>query len=68
MTQLELKRDTLSKDAGKRKNEDPNKESRVIPHPEVGLSVPGTEASLEFKLTKKRPRTKRSKKKPGRAI
>ena len=61
-TELELNRDRLSKDAGKRKNEDPNKKSRVIPHPEVGLSVPRTEASLEFKLAKKRPRMKRSKK------
>ena len=61
-TELELNRDRLSKDAGKRKNEDPNKESRAIPHPEVGLLVPRTEASLEFKLAKRRPRTKRSKK------
>ena len=52
----------LSKDATKRKNEGPNKESRVIPHPEVGLSVPRTEASLEIRLAKKRPGTKRSKK------
>ena len=52
----------LSKDATKRKNEDPNKESRVIPHPDVGQSVPGTKASSEVKLAKKRPRTKRSKK------
>ena len=34
----------------------------MIPHPEVGLSVPRSESSLEFKLAKKRPRTKRSKK------
>ena len=61
-TELELNRDRLSKDAGKRKIEDPNKESRLIPHPEVGLSMPRTEASLEIKLAKKRPRTKRSKK------
>ena len=64
-TELELNRDRLSKDAGKRKIEDPNKESREIPHPEVGLSVQRTEASLEFKLAKKRPRTKRSKKSLG---
>ena len=61
-TELELNRDRLSKDAAKRKKEDPNKESRVIPHPEVGLSVPRTEASLEIKLAKKRPRLKCSKK------
>ena len=60
-TELELNRHRLSKVAGKRKSEDPNKESRVIPHPEVGLSLPRTEASLEIKLAKKRPRTKRSK-------
>ena len=61
-TEIELNRDGLSKDATKRKNEDPNKESRVIPHPDVGQSVPRTEASLEIKPAKKRPRTKRSKK------
>ena len=61
-TELELNRDRLSKDATKRKIEDPNKESRVIPHPDVRQSVPRTEASLEVKLAKKRPRTKRSKK------
>ena len=61
-TELELNRGRLSKDATKRKNEDPNKESRVIPHPDIGQSVPRTEASLEVKFAKKRPRTKRSKK------
>ena len=55
-------KDRLSKDATKRKNEDPHKESRVISHPDVGQSVPSTEASLEVKIAKKRPRTKRSKK------
>ena len=34
----------------------------MIPHPDVGQSVPRTEASLEVKLAKKKPRTKRSKK------
>ena len=61
-TEIELNKDRLSKEATKRKNEDPSKESRVIPHPDVGQSVPRTEASLEVKLAKKRPRTKRSKK------
>ena len=61
-TEVELNKDRLSEDATKRKNEDPNKESRVIPHPDVGQSVPRTEASLEVKLAKKRPRTKRTKK------
>ena len=60
-TEIEMNNDRLSKDATKRKNEDPNKESRVIPHPDVGQSVPRTAASLEVKLAKKRPRTKRSK-------
>ena len=46
----------------KRKKEDPNKESRLISHPDVGQSIPRTEASLEVKLAEKRPRTKRSKK------
>ena len=61
-TEIETNKDRLSKDATKRKNEDPHKESRVIPHPDVGQSVPRTEASIEVKLAKKRPRTKRSKK------
>ena len=61
-TEHELNRDRLSKDATKRKIEDPNKESRGIPHPDVGQSVPRTEASLEVKLAKNRQRTKRSKK------
>ena len=61
-TEVKLNKDRLSKDATKRKNKDPNKESRVIPHQDVGQSVPRTEASLEVKLSKKRPRTKRSKK------
>ena len=61
-TETETNKDRLSKDATKRRNEDPNKESRTIPHPDVGQSVPRTEASLEVKLAKKRPRTKRSKK------
>ena len=61
-TEIEINKDRLSKNATKRKNGDPNKESRVIPHPDLGQSVPRTEASLEVKLAKKRPRTKRSKK------
>ena len=52
-TEIEINKDILSKDATKRRNEDPNKESRVIPHPDVGQSVPGTEASLEVKLAKR---------------
>ena len=61
-TELEFNRDRLSKDVAKRKNEDPNKECRVIPHPEVRLSVPRIEAALGIKLAKKRSRKKRSKK------
>ena len=52
----------LSKDAARRKNADPEKESKIIPHLDVGLAVPRTETSLSVKLAKKKPRTKRSKK------
>ena len=61
-TEIETNKDRLSKDGTKRKNEDPHKESRVIPYPDVGQSVSRTEAPLEVKLAKKRPRTRRSKK------
>ena len=60
---LEISRDQLSKDAVRRCNADPNKESRVIPHPDVGHACStGTEASLTLKLAKKKPKNKRSKK------
>ena len=39
-TELEHNRDKLSKDAARRKNTDPEKESRLITHPDVGLPVP----------------------------
>ena len=61
-TELEHNRDKLSKDAAQRKKADPEKESRLITHPDVGLPVPRTETSLSVKLAKKKPRTKRSKK------
>ena len=61
-TELEHSRDKLCKDAARRKNADPEKESRLITHPDVGLPVPRTETSFSFKLAKKKPRTKRSKK------
>ena len=64
-TELEINRDQLSKDATRRKNADPEKESRLITHPDVGLPVPRTETSLSVKLAKKKPRTKRSKKSLG---
>ena len=38
--EFESQRDTLSKDARKRGNEDPNKEPRTMPHPGIGLPVP----------------------------
>ena len=60
--ELEVNRDQLSKDAAHRSNADPDKESRVIPHPDVGLAVPRNEASLKAKLAKKNPKSKRSKK------
>ena len=47
-TELEHSRDKLSKDAARRKNADPEKESRLITHPEVGLPVPRTETSLSL--------------------
>ena len=59
---LEMSRDRLSKDAVRRCNKDPIKESRVIPHPDVGRAVPRTEASLTLMLAKKKPKNKRSKK------
>ena len=59
---LEMSRDRLSRDALQRCNEDPNKESRVIRHTDVGQAVPRTEASLTLKLAKKKPKSKRSKK------
>ena len=55
-------RDDPHKDARKRCNEDPNKESRLIPYPDVGPPVPRTEASLTQKLAKKKPKSKQSKK------
>ena len=61
-TELEHNRDKLSKDAARIKNADPEKESRLITRPDVGLPVPRTETSLSVKLAKKKPRTKRSKK------
>ena len=54
--------DSAVMDALWRCNEDPNKESRVIPHPDVGRAVPRTEASLTLKMAKKNPKDKRSKK------
>ena len=63
-TKLEQNKDKLSKDAARRKNADPEKESKVIPHPDVGLAVPRTETSHSVKLAKKKPKTKMSKKKP----
>ena len=59
---LEMSGNRLSKDAVNRCNADPNKESRVIPHPDVGQAVPRTEASLILELAKKRSKIKRSKK------
>ena len=61
-TKLEHNRDKLSKDAARRRNADPDKESGMISHVGVGLPVPRTETSLAVKLAKKKPKTKRSKK------
>ena len=38
--ELEANRDRLSKDAVQRSKADPDKEARVIPHPDVDLAVP----------------------------
>ena len=61
-TELEHNWDKLSKDATQRKNADPEKESRLITHPDVGLPMPRTETSLSVNIAKKKPRTKSSKK------
>ena len=60
--EVEVNKDKLGKEAMKRQKEDPNKESILISHPDVGQSIPRTETSLEVKLAKKRPRTKKAKK------
>ena len=60
--ELELNRDKLSKDAVRWSNANPDRESRVIPHPDVGMAVPRTETFLKVKLAKKKPRSKRPKK------
>ena len=60
--QLELNRDKLSKDAVRRSNANPDRESRAIPHPDVGMAVPRTETFLKVKLAKKKPRSKSPKK------
>ena len=48
--ELEANRDRRCKDAVQPSNADPDKESQVIQHPDVGLAVPRTEASLTVKL------------------
>ena len=63
-TELEHNRDKLNKDAAPRKNADPEKECRLITHPDVGLPVPRTATSLSVKLAKKKTRTKWSQKSP----
>ena len=60
--ELEQNEDKLSKDAVRRNNAHPDKESCVNPHPDIGLPVPRTEASLTVKLEKKEPKSKGSKK------
>ena len=51
--EFEKRRDQLSKDATKRCKEGPDKESRIVPYPDVELTVPRTEGSLTLKLAKK---------------
>ena len=52
-SKLEINRDQLSNDAVRRCNADPDKESRTVPHPDVGQAVPRIEASLTLKLARK---------------
>ena len=59
---LEKSRDQLSRNKVRWCNEDPNKKSRVISHPDVGRPVPRTEGSLTLNVAKIKPKTKRSKK------
>ena len=59
--ELEQIKNRLSKGAVRRSNADPDIESCVIPHPDVGLAVPRTDALLTVKLAKKKPKSKRSK-------
>ena len=56
--EIEQSKDKLSKDAIRRNNPDPTKESRVIAHPDVDRTVPRTEASIAVKLAKKKPKSK----------
>ena len=58
--ELEISRDRLSKDAVRRCSADPDKWSRVIPHPDVGQAVPRTEASLTLKLSNIEEKSRRS--------
>ena len=51
--ELEQNKDRLSKDAVRRSNADPDKESRVITHPDVGLAVPRTEFYSTYSKTSK---------------
>ena len=60
--EIKKQRHKISKDAKKCYNEDPDKESRTISHPDAGLPVPRTEASLTLKLAKKKPKSKRFRK------
>ena len=56
--ELEISSDRLGKDAARACNADPDKESRVIPHSDVGQAVPRTEVSLTLKLAKKNTKVK----------
>ena len=67
-TQLEQNKNRLSKDASRRKKADPDKESRVIPHLDVGLAVQRTETSLSVKLAKKKTKDQKVKEKPWWAL
>ena len=51
--EFEKQHHRISKDARKQCNGDPDKEPCTMPYPDIGLTVPQTEASLTPKMAKK---------------
>ena len=56
--EFEKQWDRISKDARKRCKENPDKEPHTMSHPDIGLSVPRTVASLTLKLAEMKPKPK----------
>ena len=50
--EFEKQRNKISEEAPKWCNQDPDKESRTMPHPHIELPVPRTETSLTFEMAK----------------